>query len=98
MPRRLRPDELADAGQDLAAPLAAVEDAVVAHRRLQVLHPLHIVCAAMVWPGAEMSSNSPSTVISAVCWMADGTTSSPRTVMRPSARSCFWKKVSTVCR
>ena len=54
--------------------------------------------AAMVWPGAEMSSSSPSTVISAVRSIRAGRTVWPRTRMRFLGRSWVWKNVRTVCR
>ena len=58
----------------------------------------HNPCAAIVWPGAETSSSSPSTVSNAVRSMARGSTSSPRTRNTPSASSCFWKNDETVSR
>src|SRR6266481_349570 len=42
--------------------------------------PLHSSCAAMVWPTAQMSSRSPSTVSNMVRRMARGSTRSPRHV------------------
>ena len=93
----LRPDEVADLGIGLGLPAAAVEDAVMADLRLQVVRLLGSArgrctesCAATVWPTAQISSRSPSTVISAVRSIAPGSTGSPRTRKRPCGRSWRW--------
>ena len=65
-------DESDDLGRDLVAEARAVEDAIMADPRLQMVEPhgrrqgAAESWAASVWPTPDMSSRSPSTVISTV--------------------------------
>ena len=71
-------DHVAHDRVDVVLPAPAAEDAVVADVRLDVVgaqvgpQPVQRSCAASVWPIAQMSSRSPSTVSSAVRRIAAG--------------------------
>ena len=85
-PRRLLRDldHVAHHRVDLVLPAPAAEHAVVADVRLHVVgaqvgrRPRQRSCAASVWPIAQMSSRSPSTVSSAVRRIAAGSILRPR--------------------